>query len=210
MTIHYNYSGVWRVCLLQSMMLFILSRYITIPFYYIHYFLFIGGIIAYFFNFTRYAEMGKESLKIYTFFPFILRNEAIKWDNILKIAPSTIVRKKAVGGKFGGPLAPFKRHTASVHLKRPLKNYQRYSFKKNNKRFFRPTIEVRNEGLEIVLIRRPGKGYADFFADCSPFTVVEGMGKRDHKNGNRKIVMDIVESVLASLVILLILFLLYR
>ncbi len=208
MITHYNDSGEWKFCLFQSVILFILSRYLTLSFFNIYYFFLIGAALSYSINFTKYAELDHNSLTIYTFFPFFLKNIKIEWDDILNVASSGIVRKKAIGGgKFGGPIAPFEYEAASIHLKRPLENHRHYSFRKNNKRLFRPTIEEKNQGLEIVLIKEPGKGYGKFLSDCSKFTTVEGMDKIGNRNVKRKIVMDMVECVLGSIVILLVLLL---
>ena len=199
--IHYNRSGSWRIVIPLSIILCLLSTYPGLSFYSYSLFLFVGGIISYLVNHTKYAEMNRSELKIYTFFPYLSKSIIIRWTEVKNIEPSTIVRKLAVGGSFGGPLEPFERDTVSINLAKKLNDFENYSFEKNQKRFFHPTIEVRNEGLEVVIIKRPTEGYKSFCEDCSTFaTVTRINGVSDYKRENN-ILIDISAVVLISLIV---------
>ena len=163
--------------------------------------MFLGGIVSCLINFTKYAEISHAGLKIYTFFPFLSKHITIPWLSMEDIEPSKIERKLRVGGLYG-VLAPFKRDTISINLKAKLPDYEKYSFEKNQKRFFHPTIEVRNEGLEIVVIKDPPKGYKAFCEDCVHFINVKRISEADDYQRRNDIVIDVATILFVSLIIL--------
>lgn len=162
--------------------------------------MFIGGIISCLINFTKYAEINAIELKIFTFFPYLSKHITIPWSVMVDIVPSEIERKLKISPY--GLLAPFKRETISINLKEKLANFEKYSFEKNQKRFFHPTIEVRNNGLEIVIIKRPSKGYRNFCEDCSRYVNVKRIGEVDDYQRRNNILIDVAAVLLVSLIIL--------
>ena len=109
--------------------------------------MFLGGIVSCLINFTKYAKISHAGLKIYTFFPFLSKHITIPWLSMEDIEPSKIERKLKVGGSYG-VLAPFKRDTISINLKAKLPDYEKYSFEKNQKRFFILQLRFEMRGLK--------------------------------------------------------------
>ena len=68
--------------------------------------------------------------------------------------------------------------------------------------YFHPTIEVRNEGFEIVIIKSPPKGYKAFCEDCAHFTNVKRISAADDYQRRNNIVIDVATVILVSLIIL--------
>ena len=124
--------------------------------------------------------------------------------DIIDIKTSIIVRKLSPGSpatKAPGVPEPFEISTVSINLRSKLKSFEHYSFERNQKRFFHPTIEVRNEGLEIVLIKLPTKGYKAFCEDCSQYATVNKLDEVSDYQRKNKIGIDAATVVLISLIV---------
>jgi len=191
---HRYRSKTWRAFIPLLIIFFLITNYFDVDLVYIYYYLVLVVTISFAINFAKFAEISVHGVRIFTLFPYLWGGIEIPWNNITKIKPSIIVRMISIGGidGHGGRLEPSERSTISICLKEPMAKLEKYTFQKNQKRFFFPKIEIRENGLEVVMIRSPQKGYKNFVKDCSKYVVVESLEDVSDYVEDEKIINDVV------------------